>query len=137
VSKLVWNDAGGYAGGSSHFVEAVPELTDQGLLAIWTRQQPAIGRQWIERTEKAQALDKLTHKCVYRHHSFRLELAQRNVNRPAIAADIAKAIIGEIDTFTNTHTGMAQQQEDVGRQIIAAEQLLLDELILLCRQGSR
>ena len=36
VPKLVWNDAGGYAGGSRHFVEAVPELTDQGLLAIWT-----------------------------------------------------------------------------------------------------
>ena len=36
VSKLVWNDAAGYAGGSSHFVEAVPQLTNQGLLAMWT-----------------------------------------------------------------------------------------------------
>ena len=35
-SKLVWNDAGGYPGGSSHFVEAVPQLTNQGLLAMWT-----------------------------------------------------------------------------------------------------
>jgi hypothetical protein len=59
------------------------------------------------------------------------------VNRPVIGADIAKAVIGEIDTFTNAHAGMAQQQEDVGRQIVAAEQLLLDELILLCRQGAR
>jgi hypothetical protein len=54
------------------------------------------------------------------------------VNGPAIGADVAKAIIGEIDTFTNAHTGMAQQQEDVGRHIVSAEQLLLDELILLC-----
>src|SRR5205085_2179999 len=73
---------------------------------------------------------------VYRHHSFCLELAQRNVNSPAIGANIAKAVIGEIDTFANAHTGMAEQQEDVGRQIVAAEQLLLDELILLRRQGT-
>ena len=31
---------------------------------------------------------------------------------------------------------MAQQQEDIGGQIIAAEQLLLDGLILHCRQGA-
>ena len=52
-------------------------------------------------------------------------------------ADIAKAIAGKVGTFTDAHTGMAQQQEDVGGQIVAAEQLLLDELILLCRQGAR
>ena len=51
-------------------------------------------------------------------------------------ADVAKAIIGKVDTFTDAHTGMAQQQEDIGRQIVAAEQLLLDELILLRRQGA-
>jgi hypothetical protein len=28
VPKLVWNDAGGYPGGGSHFVEAVPQLTN-------------------------------------------------------------------------------------------------------------
>ena len=31
---------------------------------------------------------------------------------------------------------MAQQQEDVGGQIIAPKQFLLNELILLCRQGA-
>ena len=51
-------------------------------------------------------------------------------------ADVAKAIAGQIDTFTDAHTGVAQQQEDVGRQIVAAEQLLLDALILLRRQGA-
>jgi len=33
---------------------------------------------------------------------------------------------GEIDTFADAHTGMAGQREDVGRQVVAAEQLLLD-----------
>ena len=81
-------------------------------------------------------MHQITYKCVYWDHSLCLELAQRNVNCPAIGANIAKAVIGEIDTFTNAHTRVAQQQEDVGRQIVAAEQLLLDRLILLRRQGT-
>jgi hypothetical protein len=48
------------------------------------------------------------------------------VNCPTIRSDVAKAIPGKVDTFTDAHTGMAQQQEDVGGQIIAEEQLLLD-----------
>ena len=42
--KLVWNDADGDASGSSHFVKAVTQLADQGLLAMGTCQQPAVGR---------------------------------------------------------------------------------------------
>ena len=89
-------------------------------------QQPAIRRQGVERTEEAQALDEFTDKRVYRDHSFRLQLAEGHVNGPTIRGDIAKAILGKVGTFTDAHTGMAQQQEDVGRQIVAAEQLLLD-----------
>ena len=43
------------------------------------------------------------------------------MNRPTIRADIVEAIIGEVGAFTDAHAGMAQQQEDVGRQIIAAQ----------------
>jgi hypothetical protein len=48
------------------------------------------------------------------------------VNYPTVRVNIAKAVIGEIDAFATAHTSMAEQQEDVGRQIVAAEQLLLD-----------
>ena len=58
------------------------------------------------------------------------------MNGPTIRSDVAKAIPGKVDTFTDAHTGVAQQQEDVGRQIVAAEQLLLDRLILLRCQGA-
>ena len=98
----------------------------KGLLAARAGQQTAVGREWIERTEEAQALDEFTNKRVYRDHSFRLQLAERHVNRPTIRTDIVEAIIGKIGTFADAHTGMAQQQEDVGGQIIAAEQFLLD-----------
>ena len=48
------------------------------------------------------------------------------MNRPTIRTNIVEAIIGEVRTFTNAHAGMTEQQEDIGRQIIAAHQFLLD-----------
>lgn len=44
---------------------------------------------------------------VHRDHSLGLQLAKRNVNRPPIRADIVKAILGKIDTFTDAHSGVA------------------------------
>jgi hypothetical protein len=91
-----------------------------------TGEQVAVGRQGVERAEEAQAVNELTDKRVYRDHPFRFQLAEGYVNCPTIRSDVAKAIPGKVDTFTDAHTGVAQQQEDVGRQIVAAEQLLLD-----------
>ena len=71
-------------------------------------------------------MNEFTYKRVHRDHSFRLQLAERNVNGPTIRADIVEAIIGKIGTFADAHPGVAQQQEDIGGQIIAAEQFLLD-----------
>jgi hypothetical protein len=39
-------------------------------------------------------------------------------------------------TFADAHSGVALQQEDIRGQIVAAEQFLLDQLILLGRQGA-
>ena len=44
---------------------------------------------------------------VHRDHSLGLQLAKRNANRPPIRADIVKAILGKIDTFTDAHSGVA------------------------------
>ena len=74
----------GIPAAATDFGEVGAQLSDQGLLAVGTGQQPAIGRQGIERTEEAQALDEFTDKRVYRDHSFRLQLAERHVNRPTI-----------------------------------------------------
>ena len=101
-----------------------------------TGQQVAVGRQGVERAEETKALDELADKRVYRDHPFRLQFSEGHVNGPTIGSDVAKAIPGKVNTFTDAHTGMAQQQEDVGRQVVAAEQLLLDGLILLRRQGT-
>ena len=71
-------------------------------------------------------MNDLTNKRVDRDHALSLQLPERNVNGPLIRAGIMEAIIGEVDTFTDAHARVAQQEEDVGWQIIALKQLLLD-----------
>jgi len=58
------------------------------------------------------------------------------VNGQPIRAGIMEAIIGKINTFPDAHSGVAHQQQDIGGQIIAAEQFLLNQLILLGCQGA-
>ena len=126
MSKLVRNDAGWDPCRRTDFMQVVAQLADQSGLAVGTGEQMAIKWKWVERAEEAQALDEFTDKRVYRDHPFRLQLAEGYVNGPMIRSDVAKAIPGKVDRFTDAHTGMAQQQEDIGGQIIAAEQFLLD-----------
>ena len=71
-------------------------------------------------------MNELTNKRVDRDHALGLQFVQRNVNRPSIRADIMEAIIGKIGTLPDTYSGVAQQQQDVGGQIIVAEQFLLN-----------
>jgi hypothetical protein len=132
VSKLVRHDAGRDTGRSTDFVQVVAQLADQGGLAFGASQKMAVGRQGVERTEETETLNELTDKRVYRDHPFCFQFAQGNMNGPMIRSDVAEAIPGKVDTFTDAHTGMAQEQKYVGRQIVAAQQFLLDHLILLC-----
>ena len=71
-------------------------------------------------------MDELRNKRIHWDHSFCLQLAERHVDRPTIRAHLAEAIISEVGTLSDAYAGMAQQQEDIGRQIVTAEQLLLD-----------
>jgi len=48
------------------------------------------------------------------------------VNGPPLRAGTMQAIIGKINTFSDAHSGVADQQQDIGGQIIAAKQFLLN-----------
>ena len=113
-------------------VEVVAELTNERFFGERASQEPSVGRQRIEGTKESEALDEFTNKGIHGDHAFRLELAERHVNRPLIRARGAEAIKRQIGTFANAHAGVANQQKGVAAQIVAAEQLLLQELILLC-----
>jgi hypothetical protein len=126
VPELVRNDAGGDADGSDNIGKVRTQLLDKSLLVAWTSQEPTVKREWVERTEEAQAMDDPTNKGVDRDHALGFQLPERNVNRPSIRAGIMQAVIGKISTFPDAHSGVAHQQQDIGGQIIAAEQFLLN-----------
>jgi len=76
-------------------------------------------------------VDEITDEGIDGQHAFGLELAQGNMERPLVGAGGAEAVIGQVDTFADTQAGIAEQQEDISAQIVAAAELLLQELILL------
>jgi hypothetical protein len=50
---------------------------------------------------------------------------------PLVGACGAQAVVGEVDAFADTHASVAEQQEYISAEIVAAHELLLEELILL------
>src|SRR5438874_2382723 len=120
------NDAGGDTDGSDNIGKVRPELLDKRLLVSRACQESIVKREWVERTEEAQTMNDLTNKRVDRDHALRLQLPERNVNRPPIRPGTMEAIIGKINTLSDAHSGVADQQQDIGGQIIAAEQFLLN-----------
>src|SRR5256885_9918844 len=108
-------------------MQVIAELTDECFFLARTGQESSIGRQRIKRAKEAKTLDESTHKRIYGDHPFRFELAEWHMNGPLIRASRAKAIKGQIGTFADTHTGVANQQKGIVAQIIAAEELLLQE----------
>jgi hypothetical protein len=126
VPELVRNDAGADADGSDNIGKVRTKLLDKGLFVAWPGQEPAVKREWVERAEEPQAMNDLTNKRVYRDHALGFQFPERNVNRPSIRASIMEAVVLKINTFPDTHSGVAHQQQDIGGQIIAAEQFLLN-----------
>ena len=115
-------------------MQVITKMTKERVFGTRTSQEPSIGRQRIKKTKEAEALDEFAHKEIYKNHAFRFKFAERHMNRPLTWAGGAKAVGGQIGTLTDTHAGVANQQKDVAAQIIAQAELLLQELILLCRQ---
>src|SRR5262249_51378367 len=75
--------------------------------------------------------DEFTYEGVHGDHAFGFELAERHMNRPLIRSGRAKAVVGQIGAFTNAHAGVANQQKDIATEIIAAEEFLLQGVVLL------
>ena len=58
------------------------------------------------------------------------------MNRPLIGAGGAEATARQIRALTDAYAGVTNEQKSVTAQIVAAEELLLEELILLCGEGA-
>ena len=137
VSKLVRDDAGGDSDGSDGIVQwrGVCGSTSVGRGGGPASKRPCRGSR---ASEEAKALDELTNKGVD-GTSVRFSACREEREWPTDPGPMVEAIEGQIDTFTDAHAGVAQQQENIAGQIIAAEQFLLDQLILfgVSGRGSR
>src|SRR5262249_11535856 len=114
VPELVRNDAGADADSSDNIGKVGTELLDKSLLVARAGEEPAVEREWVERTEEAQAMYECTDEGVHWGHPLGLQFAKRNVNGPLIRAGMVEAIIGKVDTFPDAHSSVADQQQDVG-----------------------
>ena len=94
------------------------------------KRRPSAGK-WIKGTKESQALDEIANERIHRDHAFGLQFAERHMNRPLIRAGGTEAIEGQIGALADAHAGVANQQEGITAQIVAAEELLLQELVLL------
>ena len=134
MTKLVRDDAGGKAERMADLMQVIAELTNEGFFGARTGQEPSIRRQGIKGTEESETLNEFTHEVIHGDQAFGFVFAERHMDRPLMRSGGAQAIEGQIDALADAYTSMANHQKGVGAQIIAAEELLLQELILLCRE---
>ena len=133
MPQLMRHNARGEAEGVTHLVQVIAELTNQRFFGERACEEPPIGRERIEGAKESETLDERTNERIYRYQAFRLQLAERHMNRPLIGAGGAETIARQIGALTDAHAGVTNQQKRVTAQIVAAEKFLLEELILLCR----
>ncbi len=120
-------------------VQVIAELNEQSYLAAWTRQKP-IHRQVEDprsRKKRSRCTRSRPKASTGTISALGLEFSERDMNGPLFWSRGAQAVIREIDAFTDTHAGRAEQQEDISAEIVAAHELLLQELILLGGEGGR
>jgi hypothetical protein len=132
MAKLMRDDAGGETARMADLMQVIAELTNERFFGAETGEEASIHRQRIKGTKESEALDEFTHQGIDGDHAFRFEFAERHMNRPLIRTGGAEAIEGQIGALADAHAGVTNQQKGVAAQVVAAEELLLQELILLC-----
>ena len=63
-------------------MQVITELTDKRFFGVGAGQEPAMCRRRIEGAKEPQTLHEPTNKGIYWNQAFRLELAERHMNRP-------------------------------------------------------
>jgi hypothetical protein len=131
------HNPGGEPDRITDLVQVITKLMQDCFLAVPAGQQPPIGGQWIEGAKESQSMDEMADKRIDRNHTFSFQFAKRDVYCPLVGAGGAEAIEGQIGALANAHTRVAHQQKSVGAQVVASEELLLQQLVLLCGERPR
>ena len=114
-------------------MQVIAELTNERFFGSGrASSRPSAGSGSRER-KKRRRWTSSRHEGIDGDHAFGFEFAEGDMNGPLIRAGGAQAVVGQIGALADAHAGVAEQQEDISAQIVAAKELLLEELILLWR----
>jgi hypothetical protein len=130
VPKLVRDDAYREADFMTDLMEIIAELSNERFFAARPRQEEAIIGKPFQGAKEAQPLDEFRDERIHRDQSFGFEFAERDMDGPLVRTSGTEAVRCQIGALTDAHAGVADQQEDVRAQVVAAEELLLKQLIL-------
>jgi len=131
VPELMRDDARGESERVADLMQVIAELNNDGHFTSGSCQEPSIGQQRVEGAEEAQTLDEIAAEGIDGDHAFGLEFAEGNMDGPLVRPRGAQTVIRQVDALADAHARRAEQEEDISAEIVAAHELLLEELILL------
>jgi hypothetical protein len=91
----------------------------------------------FQRTKETQSLDEPADKRIHRDQPFGFQFPERHMYGPLIRASGTEAVRCEVGALTDTHASVANQQEDIRAQVVTAEKLPLQQLILFSGKRTR
>ena len=130
MPELVRDDACRQTDFMTDLVEIIAELSNESLFAARSVQEESIVGKWFQRTKEAQPLDEFGDERIHRDQSLGFQFSERNMDSPLIRTSGPEAVRCKIGALTDAHAGVAYQQESIRPQVVAAEELLLKQLIL-------
>ena len=118
-------------------MEIIAELANERLLTARPGQEELIIGEPLQRAKEAQRPDELADKRIHRDQPFGFQFSERHMDGPLIRASGTEAVRCEIGALTDAHASVANQEEDIRTQIVAAEKLTLQQLILFSGKRTR
>jgi hypothetical protein len=137
MPQLVGDDIGGQSDRVTDQMEVIAEPREQRYSGCWPGQELSVVRQRIQGAKESQAMNEITDEGIHGDHTLGFEFAQGHVNRPLVWTGGAQAVVGEVNTLADSHTGVSEHEEDISAQIVAAQEFLLEELILFSGKRTR
>lgn len=113
VPELMGDDLCGKSERVADLMQVIAELDEDSYFASGTRQKVAVIRQGIQGAEEAQAMHEIATEGIDGDHALGSEFTERDMNSPLVWGGSAQAVVRQIDTLTDAHAGVADQEEDV------------------------
>jgi hypothetical protein len=137
VTKLVRDDARPDADRGSDLMQCNSQIGAEPRASTKAGEEKAVNGRSILGTQQLETMDNPTDEGIYGNETLCPQLTKGHMNGPLILADTAQTIERQIEALADAHTGVPEEQQGVADPIVTPQQLLLDQLILLGREGSR